>query len=566
VPKWAVASVLGVWVWLAYLPGNMGCSDSMWSIPTAVSLIDHRDGNLDEYQPQLAARGFFHTQKLGGHYYTESPLGPSLLAIPGVLVLRPLFGAVFRNWPSGWEWLASVQDARGCAPLAGEPIVALNSWAEHLIASAMTALAAAIIFLIAADEVSVSGAAVVALLFAFATPAWSTASRVLWQHGPSMLLLSAALLVQVRGGRLIWVGALLAFAWIVRPTNLLPLVVACGWAAFHTPETRSQPDDHRMNTRSKPGGHRKGIGFLAGAIPVLALFFAANLSTHGTWLPFYFTPGFHQGNPFVAEALAGDLISPSRGLFVFSPILVFAIGGALLKAHERRVTLLDAALAACIVGHWIVVARVSRIWWAGHSYGPRFFADLMPYFAYFLIPVVAWIERSRGRMRIAVAAAMTATAAVSVAVHAQGALDGATVAWNAYPVNVDEDPVRVWDWRRPQFLAGITFTPKPPPQVDFRSVPCSAPPAPAPPPTIDANGGNSVTLSWTPAAGHPVVYRVDVGDSPGRSNLPSHEVRDLTRPSLTVKRVPPGTYYARVVARNGCGDASPSPDVAVVVK
>lgn len=30
-------------------------------------------------------------------------------------------------------------------------------------------------------------------IFAFCTSAWSTGSRALWQHGPSMLMLSAAL-------------------------------------------------------------------------------------------------------------------------------------------------------------------------------------------------------------------------------------------------------------------------------------------------------------------------------------------------------------------------------------
>jgi hypothetical protein len=33
-----------------------------------------------------------------------------------------------------------------------------------------------------------------ALLFAFCTPAWSTASRALWQHGGSTLLITVALL------------------------------------------------------------------------------------------------------------------------------------------------------------------------------------------------------------------------------------------------------------------------------------------------------------------------------------------------------------------------------------
>jgi hypothetical protein len=92
-----------------------------------------------------------------------------------------------------------------------------------------------------------------------------------------------------------------------------------------------------------------------------------------------YTPGFHGGNPFVAEALAGDLISPGRGLFIYSPVLVFSVVGFALKVTSRRLMMLDLTLAGCVTVHWIAIARVNRAWWAGHSYGPRFFADMLPY-------------------------------------------------------------------------------------------------------------------------------------------------------------------------------------------
>src|SRR4029079_13054135 len=86
-----------------------------------------------------------------------------------------------------------------------------------------------VVFLIAAREVSVPAAVVVAAIAALGTPAWSTASRSLWQHGPSMLLLALALLAQLRGGRLFWAGLLLAAAYVVRPTNAIPLATAAAW-------------------------------------------------------------------------------------------------------------------------------------------------------------------------------------------------------------------------------------------------------------------------------------------------------------------------------------------------
>ncbi|MBI3492976.1 MAG: hypothetical protein HY047_14535 [Acidobacteria bacterium] len=66
----AAPALLAVVVLLVDLPGNMGCSDSYWSIPTAVSLVDHGDANLDEYPAMLEANRFHSTLQARGHHYT----------------------------------------------------------------------------------------------------------------------------------------------------------------------------------------------------------------------------------------------------------------------------------------------------------------------------------------------------------------------------------------------------------------------------------------------------------------------------------------------------------------
>src|SRR5437773_4884888 len=97
----AVAAV----VWLCYLPGNMGCSDSMWSIPTAVSLLDHGDADLDEYRGLLEWREYTRTERVGGHVYTIYPVGTSIVAIPGIVLLRPIAAALVRYAPAAWAAL-----------------------------------------------------------------------------------------------------------------------------------------------------------------------------------------------------------------------------------------------------------------------------------------------------------------------------------------------------------------------------------------------------------------------------------------------------------------------------
>jgi hypothetical protein len=556
-------------VWMAYLPGNMGCSDSMWSVPTAVSLVDDRDPNLDEHYPILRARGFVFTQRVNGHWYTIYPLGTSIVAAPAVIVLRPIAAAVRRHAPSIWARLEAVQVERGCPPVESEPIIALHSWTEHLIASAIVAATAVVVFFIAAREVSAGSAVVVALLFAFGTSAWSTASRSLWQHGPSMFLLGLALLVQLRvagsevapgsGGHrpgvrppsdarraLFWVGVLLAFACVVRPTNVIPLAAAAGWTLLSRP-------------RDLPA-------FLVGAGVVLLLFVWSNIRIYGAWLPPYYRPGFYSRNFFIGDALAGNLMSPARGLFVFSPIFLLSVVGVVMLAASRRLTLLDLSVAGSVFVHWIAVAVSNGNWWGGDSYGPRFFADLLPYLMFLCLPVFRWIESARGAGYGIAAAGVGVLGAFSVAVHAQGALNRATSDWNLYPTSVSLDPVRVWDWRHPQFLAGITFTPAPLPPIDLGILACSAPPGMPGTPFVVENNRGTVALQWEPASGPVAVYIMDVGSGPGLNDEPPREARDVLRPTVIARRVPPGTYYVRVRGRNRCGDGPSSPEVAVTVR
>lgn len=529
----------------SYLHGQMGCSDSRWSIPTAVSLLDEHDADLDEYAGLVQERGFFFTERIGEHLYTVYPFGPSILAAPGVVLLRPLANAVSRRWPAAWASIRDAQWTRGCPPAEAEPVVELHSWTEQIIASAIVALTALLLYAIAREELPAAGAAVIALVFAFGTPAWSTASRSLWQHGPSMLVLTAALYFQRRGTHLLIVGAALAFAYVVRPTNAVPLAVASVWVAWNHPR-------------------RLGV-FLSGVALVLLPFFAANRHIYGVWLSPYYHPAHHQGNPFVLEAFLGGLVSPGRGLFVYSPIVLFAIAGIALLIRRHRFTSLDGSILLTVFLYWLATAWVNPVWSGGDSYGPRFSTDIVPYLMCWLIPVLVWLRAAAGWRRGAVAVVFALLAGVSVLMHAQGALNPKAMSWNHEPVDLNTDPTRLWDWRHPPFLAGFV-APAPVEQLpDLRTIACTAPPGA---PTgfefqIRSRRANTVSGSWNAAAGPVGFYVVESGTAPGGSNLPARETSMTT---LTVTRIPPGTYYVRVRAANACGVSAPSNEIKLVIE
>ena len=77
------------------------------------------------------------------------------------------------------------------------------------------------------------------------------------------------------------------------------------------------------------------------------------------------------------DALLGNLISPSRGIFVYSPVLVLAISGFALAIKIREGRALHLAFGLIVVMHWIAVSHFN-MWWAGHSFGPRIMTNVVP--------------------------------------------------------------------------------------------------------------------------------------------------------------------------------------------
>lgn len=424
---WWLGAALALYLVYTVSPVRMR-TDSIWSIPIALSVL--HEGDLDEYRQATDAlpHGLAESQ---GSRFSTFPVGASLVAVP-FLALADAFAAV--PWPI--EAVARQADRwREASWATGDVPLGFFDTTELLVASFCAVVAVLCFFVLVSRFATPRTALFLTVVLAVGSPVYSTATRGLWQHGPAMMFVLAAWAVATRGTHLdsVWrdaaAGALAGAALVCRPTVLVPLVLLAFFVARH---------------RSVRALAVSLVGSLAVLVPWL-------VSTHaiwGTWLPACYRASRLEASPALfAEALLGNLISPSRGLLVFLPLVVLLplAWRAAREPGERR-TLAWGSIVVLLV-HWVTISRFPH-WWGGHAYGPRLFTDVVPFALLGLAPWLDEVLSARGPRRTAV----FALAAACVVIHTRGAVSKATWAWNLEPVSVDEAPARLWDWRDPQFL------------------------------------------------------------------------------------------------------------------
>jgi hypothetical protein len=200
------------------------------------------------------------------------------------------------------------------------------------------------------------------------------------------------------------------------------------------------------------------LRYLAWAAATLIPFLILNLVIYGSLLEiykfYYYEDGWLVLGVDIFKVLAGNLVSPGRGLLIYSPILLLAPYGIYLKLKNKRMDALDWFLMSIVIAHALLISAVDQ-WWGGSSYGPRMFSDVMPFLIYFLIPVLARLQHSGVARRKLLATLAACLTFVSFAINLHGAVSKEPFLWNTDPVDVDKDTSRLWDWGDPPFLRGL---------------------------------------------------------------------------------------------------------------
>lgn len=427
-----LAAALGLIAFGVFLVARNHVSfDSRFSMEVTDSILREGNIDLDEY-PVVVGNPYVYDWR--GHKYWRYPIGVPFLVAPLVAAAdRWLMPAIDRT-PA----LRRFFDESLAMWIAERPE---RSWRHYVLEKTLGAfvagLSVAMIFVLLRTRYGRSLAVLATVLFAFGTSEFSVVSRGLMQHHGMIFMLAAALWALIRAERRPWLAGLsalpLAIAYTCRPTAAVPILVLSIYVAIR-------------HTRQLP---LYAISGLLVAVPFCAL----NYHCFDALLPqYYLSKPFESPSTFWV-GVAANTISPSRGLFVFSPFLLFALPPLLWLPWRRWHTVLP--VVPLVVFLHLAAISGYPCWWAGSCYGPRFMSDLLPiWMLCFCEGIVAATALPRP-VRITLWTLLALTGAFAVLVHTLGAVRWECWMWGVVPDDIDVDQTRLWSWRDPQVLSGI---------------------------------------------------------------------------------------------------------------
>ena len=282
-------------------------------------------------------------------------------------------------------------------------------------ASGMTALSVVFMYLCLLRVTEKKATAVFfALVYAFGTTAWSITSRGVWHHTSSLLFMTIALYILLSKNEtyLPFAGLFLGLMILSREGNAAMVVSLLAYVLIY---------------------FKKRFKYFLILFLIPPAFLLFNYRIWTTDLVYL------SGN--MIQGAAGLLFSPSRGLFVFSPIFIFAFMGIAYILFKRNENQIFPFLAAAVALHIIFFSRF-QLWWGGHCFGYRYFTEIVPMLVIFLSVYWEKVMSTRAYMRVL----FLLFFAFSVYFHFLGAFYYPS-GFNWYPDDINNDTKRLWNFR-----------------------------------------------------------------------------------------------------------------------
>ena len=340
---------LGAISFLLFSDNGTWTGDSIPYRYLPIAILRHQTFYLDAF-PQLTNPQYYAVIKgRGGHLISKKPVFPALMEIP--------FYMIYTAWHNH-------------LPESELEMMQLGRLTMVVIAS----LAAVCLTGLLMDLNRKWLAAAAGLGLVTMTPFWFTALDC-WPHPLLALfnIISIGLLGK-RTGKGIWVliGLFQGLAITVRLSALM-VALAFGLVALLI----ESPD---IKTRIR----RLALMFFGGITPLLALLFYNNHHLGSPWTTGYRIELYSQIR-WPLLPLAGLFISPAKGLFLFSPILVLFPLAFFLRGIKHRWEIKVSGLAIAL--HTIYWAFYAD-WWGGWAWGPRYLSEILPFACYLTALVI----------------------------------------------------------------------------------------------------------------------------------------------------------------------------------
>jgi hypothetical protein len=257
------------------------------------------------------------------------------------------------------------------------------------------------------------------IFYGLGTSAWSIASQALWPHALAVLSLSFLCWVFLTPGRGAAAYALAGLAAALAVANRPPMIVFAALAALYVWRRQRR---HALVFAALP---------VLGAVALLAYNLSVFRAATGGYRSFHFSSA-------VLSGVVGLFVSPNRGLLIYTPIMIFALYGA-LRAWRDEARPWMRLLVVGVALHMLIYAGFGE-WWAGYTFGPRYFTDVLPALVLLIAEGLLPLWRQPAVRLLA-----TVLLAYGVAVQAIGVYFDDDD-WNRTPTPLELQPQRVWDW------------------------------------------------------------------------------------------------------------------------
>jgi len=334
----------------------IGCGDTIPASLLPFSILDNFNLYLDQFSHYFEINYFvvYWAKQLDGHLLSAYPIVLPVLATP--LYLIPFILIKLANIP---------------IDMFNPAFALVVSLMEKTVASIIASLSVVFVFLSIKELLTRRFAIIIALIYAFATNTWTISSQALWQHGLVELFLTVSIYLVLLNEKK------------NSNNNIIGLGLVCGCFVFNRPvdSILLLPILYYIFNLKD----RRIAYFLCALLFSCAPFLLYNLYYFNCLFGGYSSlASLIHFNSGMITGFFGLLFSPSRGLFIYTPILLFSILGYLkipiMSGNIIKKFLLISGFSVLVQ---ILVYSAFPTWWAGWCFGPRFLTGILPFLLLF---------------------------------------------------------------------------------------------------------------------------------------------------------------------------------------